>query len=85
MACNDPVEQARMAWRYYVKNDRSIAWDPASRCWVPVAQYTSVGDDGGLSQRALSRIQAIQDAERRELISHDVAEREILTIIREET
>lgn len=82
------VEQAKAAYRYYVKGDRSIAFDPASRSWVPVAG-TSRGDDAGdgsgLSQRALSRISGVQDAERRGFISHDAAEAEILQIIREET
>ena len=85
---DDKVEQAKMAYRYYVKGDRTIAWDPQSGDWKQVAPKTSAGDEagaGGLSPRALDRIQKVQDAERRGLISHDAAEAEILTIIREET
>lgn len=89
---NSNVTQARMAWRYYVKGDRTIAFDPASRVWVPVGGDYPPGGPGpgddpepGLSKRALSRIAGIQDAERRGLIGHDAAEAEILTVIREET
>jgi hypothetical protein len=83
------VEQAKMAWIYYFKGDRTIAFDPASRSWVRVGgQPTTDGHDaelGGLSGRALDRIARVQDGERRNMISHDTAEAEILQIIREES
>lgn len=84
------VNQAKLAYRYYVRGDRSIAWDPASRTWVPVAGTPQgsgpAHDDGnGLSARCLERVGRVQDAERRGLISHDAAETQILQIIREET
>jgi hypothetical protein len=85
------TEQAKMAYRYYIQGDRTIAWDPQSGTWVPVAQ-TSRGDStpppgapGYLSSRALQRIGPIQDALARGLISHDAADAEILQILREET
>jgi hypothetical protein len=88
----DPWEQAKMAYRYYIKNDRTIAFQPGIG-WVPV-EATAPGDDRvppqaspqpGLSARALERIAVIQDAQERGLLSHDKAEDEIITIIREES
>ncbi|MFD6876992.1 MULTISPECIES: hypothetical protein [unclassified Streptomyces] len=83
------LEQARMAWRYYAKNDRTIAFDPASQIWIYVGGGpTAPGDDagpGGLSSRALERIASWQDAVRRGAVSHDAAEIEIIKIIREES
>jgi hypothetical protein len=86
---NDQVEQAKLAYQYYIKGRRDHAWDPASRKWVPLS--ASSGGNAprtsppALSARARSRIEAIQEAERDGIISHDAAEAEILTILREET
>lgn len=81
------VDQALAAYRYYIKGDRSIAWDPASRRWVKVATEAPPAPTPPptLSARALERVGKIQDAERRGLLSHDAAEQEIVQILREET
>ncbi|MGW6574058.1 hypothetical protein ACWGAN_18015 [Streptomyces sp. NPDC054945] len=83
------TEQAKMAWRYYAKGDRTIAFDPASRSWVPVGgpPATSPGDanPAGLSEATLARIAPWLDAERRGIVTHDDAQAEIIKIIREVT
>ncbi|WP_284582024.1 hypothetical protein [Streptomyces sp. 2P-4] len=83
------TEQARMAWKYYAKGDRTIAFDPASRSWVPVgggaAASPSDANLGGLSEATLARIATWTDAVRRGIVTHDDAQAEIIKIIREVT
>ena len=79
------VDQAKAAYRYYINGDRSIAWDPASRRWLKVVGSQPTAEPPGLSARALERIAKLEDAKRRGLVSNDVAEGEILAIIREES
>ena len=82
----DEWEQAKIAFGYYFKSERTHAWDPASRKWIPRDQAPDAGGSPpGLSDRAEARIAKIQDAEGKGLLSHDAAETEILQIIREES
>ena len=85
---SEETDQARIAFDYYVRGKRTHLWDPATRKWVPVSQappQAQASQPPGLSQRALNRIAAIDDAERRGVINHDAADRERLQIVREES
>jgi hypothetical protein len=79
------VEQAKAAYRYYIQGDRTIAWDPASRRWVPTR--TSTGDDAGprLSGRAAQRIEEVRGLEAAGAISPTQAASRVNEILREET
>ena len=85
---SDQTDQAVIAFNYYIRGHRTHAWDPATRRWIlrseapPAAQ---AAQPPGLSQRALNRIAAVDDAERRGAISHDAADQERLRIVREES
>ena len=82
----DNLQQARIAWEVYGRGSRDWLWDPVRKQWVATRPEAGAAPAGpGLSDRALQRIAGVQDAERRGLLSHDAAEREILDIIREET
>ncbi|WP_329402833.1 hypothetical protein OG523_01200 [Streptomyces virginiae] len=83
-------EQAKMAWSYYAKGDRTIAFDPASRSWVPVGGGPATSPDGdahpgGLSEATLARIAPWTDAVRQGIVTHDDAQVGIIKIIREVT
>jgi hypothetical protein len=78
---SDQWDQAKLAYRYYFKGDRTIAWDPASRKWVPVNKEEVPDSTPPLSARTRLRIGKIQQAEKEGLLSHDAAEAEILQIL----
>lgn len=78
------VEQAAAAYRYYIKGDRTIAWDPASRRWVPVTAAQPAQPAPPLPGSVESRIAEVRRLEASGSITPAMAEARIMEILRQE-